>query len=229
MMIELVVLDIAGTTVFDKGNINSAFRSAFAGAGLEVAPADVDKVMGYRKMEAIKIIMEKYAPKMSNDNPGVLCRIHDVFTSEMVRFYEEDTSLQPLPFAVELFQWLHDRHIKVALDTGFTREITNPILRRLGWDNGSVVDAVACSDEVPEGRPYPYMIQSLMRQTGVSDVRKVVKIGDTEVDIMEGRNAGCGLVVAVTTGAYTREQLEPYHPDHIIDSLEELPAKIQSR
>ena len=30
------------------------------------------------------------------------------------------------------------------------------------------------------------------------------------------------LVVSVTTGAYTREQLEPYHPDFIIDDLREL-------
>jgi phosphoglycolate phosphatase-like HAD superfamily hydrolase len=30
------------------------------------------------------------------------------------------------------------------------------------------------------------------------------------------------VVVSVTTGAYTRAQLEQYRPDHIIDSLEEL-------
>ena len=57
-----------------------------------------------------------------------------------------------------------------------------------------------------------------------SEAANVVKIGDTEVDIAEGRNTGCGLVVAVTTGAYTRTELEQYHPDYIIDSLQELPG-----
>jgi phosphoglycolate phosphatase-like HAD superfamily hydrolase len=54
----------------------------------------------------------------------------------------------------------------------------------------------------------------------------VVKVGDTEVDVLEGRNAQCGKVIAVTTGAYTRAQLEQYSPDHIIDSLEQLPQYI---
>ena len=46
------------------------------------------------------------------------------------------------------------------------------------------------------------------------------------MDIEEGRNANCGLVVAVTTGAYTREQLQQCNPDYIIDSLQQLPALI---
>jgi phosphoglycolate phosphatase-like HAD superfamily hydrolase len=40
--------------------------------------------------------------------------------------------------------------------------------------------------------------------------------------VEEGRNAGCGVVAAVTTGAYTREELEECQPDHIIDDLKEL-------
>ena len=70
------------------------------------------------------------------------------------------------------------------------------------------------------------MIQTLMERSGVEDPNEVVKVGDTEVDINEGRNAGCALVVAVTTGAFTREQLNACHPDHIIDDLSQLPALI---
>ncbi|GAC1526231.1 MAG: hypothetical protein NVS3B15_01990 [Sediminibacterium sp.] len=72
MNAALVIFDIAGTTVFDNGNINAAFRSAFAGAGVEVTAADVDKVMGYRKIEAVKIIMEQYAPGVIADKPALL-------------------------------------------------------------------------------------------------------------------------------------------------------------
>jgi Predicted phosphatases len=66
----------------------------------------------------------------------------------------------------------------------------------------------------------------LMKRFNITDAVTVVKVGDTEVDVLEGRNTGCGLVVAVTTGAYTREMLENYHPDKIIDSLHELPSLI---
>ncbi len=65
-----------------------------------------------------------------------------------------------------------------------------------------------------------------MQDLKISYPENVAKVGDTKVDIEEGKNAGCGIVVAVTTGAYTREQLAKYHPDHIIDSLELLPSLI---
>ena len=60
MSIALVVFDIAGTTVSDNGNINDFFRKAFSNVGIQdVDPYDVDDVMGYRKKEAIQIIIQK--------------------------------------------------------------------------------------------------------------------------------------------------------------------------
>ena len=226
MNIELVVFDIAGTTVVDRGNINEAFRNAFSNAGYSVAPKDVDTVMGYKKIDAIKIILDQYSI-----SPGIATNlieiIHNDFTTNMVRFYQEDKDLQALPFAEEVFEQLQNRDIKVALNTGFTRVITNAILDRLGWRRSELINVVVCSDEVPEGRPHAYMIKNIMEQLNIDHSREVAKIGDTKVDIEEGRNANCGLVVAVTTGAYTREQLTKYQHDHIIDSLEQLPALIK--
>jgi phosphoglycolate phosphatase-like HAD superfamily hydrolase len=66
------------------------------------------------------------------------------------------------------------------------------------------------------------MIERLMQQAGVPDAKQVIKVGDTEVDIREGRNAGCLYSIGITTGAFTREALEAYQPDFIIDNLAEL-------
>lgn len=227
MNTSLVVFDIAGTTVSDSGNINQSFREAFASEGLHVNEHDVNTVMGYRKMEAISIIVDKYSPGAIQKDHDLVNRMHTRFNRDMVLFYQKDTSLKPLPFAEETFALLQQEGIKVALNTGFTREITDAILERLGWKNNPLINTVVCSDEVPEGRPSAYMIRSIMKELGIADISTVVKIGDTEVDILEGQRAGCGLVVAVTTGAYSREQLASYQPDFIIDSLKELPALIK--
>jgi phosphoglycolate phosphatase-like HAD superfamily hydrolase len=96
-------------------------------------------------------------------------------------------------------------------------------LHRLRWDDRSpLIDQVICSDEVALGRPHPDMIKVLMRDLDIVSPAQVLKVGDTEVDVEEGRNAACGIVVSVTTGAYTREQLLSYGPDFIIDDLQEL-------
>ena len=227
MNVELVVFDMAGTTVADKGNVNKAFRDSFLAESILVNASDVNQVMGYSKMEAIEIILKQYAPEFAEDRI-LIERIHEKFNRDMVSFYENDPELKPLPFAEDLFQMLSHEGIKVALNTGFTRQITNTILKRLTWDMNPFINQVICSNEVPEGRPHPFMIQSIMEQSGISDAERVIKVGDTEVDILEGRNAGCGMVVAVTTGAYTQHQLSIYEPDFIIDSLQELPELIQN-
>jgi len=226
--ITLVVFDIAGTTVSDAGNINDCFREAFEEAGIEVERAEVDAVMGYRKIDAVRIIVEKYGKLEEAESERLIDRIHARFNELMVAFYQETETLVPLPYAEEIFQWLQEKQIKVALNTGFTRTITDAVLTRLGWNNHPNIDKIICSDEVAEGRPAAYMIQYLMNELQVRDAKEVVKVGDTEVDINEGRNAGCGLVIAVTTGAYTRAQLEQYQPDHIIDSLEQLTTILNS-
>jgi phosphonatase-like hydrolase len=221
---SLVVFDIAGTTVRDKGHIAEAFIDAFDAYDVTIPVAEVNKVMGWRKKDAIRLLLDKYQPVIDEASDDLIEKIHDQFIRNMIAFYETDEELRPLNDAEEIFVALKEQNIKVALNTGFTRAITDVILKRLNWRTDRLIDFVIASDEVPEGRPHPYMIHELMKRSGVTDPLKVIKVGDTEVDIQEGRNAGCGLVVAVTTGAYTKEALSQYNPDHIIDGLKQLPA-----
>lgn len=216
--IQLVVFDIAGTTVRDTGHVARAFTNAFREFDIE-APADkVNQVMGFRKIDAIRLLLP------GENNEALIDQIHEVFTRNMLASYENDPALSPLPQAEETFKQLKQWGIKIALNTGFTRPVANAILQRLKWNIPETVDMVLCSDEVPEGRPQPDMIKTIMQQMEVTDSKAVAKVGDTKVDVEEGRNAGCGLVVSVTTGAYTRSELELYKPDRIIDSLAELPG-----
>jgi phosphonatase-like hydrolase len=220
--IQLVVFDIAGTTVQDRGNVADAFIMAFHEHGFEIPEEEVKKVMGFRKMDAIVLLLAAFAPARKDDEV-LIDRIHTRFIANMISFYLNDEELAPLPHAGEVFARLKQQGVKVALNTGFTRAITDTILHRLRWDERNEnIDKVICSDEVAQGRPYPDMIRTLISDLGISSPENVLKVGDTEVDVKEGRNAGCGKVVSVTTGAYTRAQLEHYQPDAIIDDLLEL-------
>lgn len=216
--IQLVVFDIAGTTVRDTGNVAKAFIDAFNEFNIDVPVMTVNQVMGFRKIDAIRLLLP------GENNEALIDQIHEAFTRNMLASYKNDPALSPLPQAEETFKQLKQLGIKIALNTGFTRPVANAILQRLKWNVPEMVDMVLCSDEVPEGRPQPDMIKVIMQQMEVTDSKAVAKVGDTKVDVEEGRNAGCGLVVSVTTGAYTRSELELYKPDRIIDSLAELPG-----
>ena len=56
-------------------------------------------------------------------------------------------------------------------------------------EKGYTVDNLVTPDQVPAGRPYPYMIYKNMIDLAVPSVDEVVKVGDTITDIKEGLNA----------------------------------------
>jgi phosphonatase-like hydrolase len=221
MRIELVVLDMAGTTVSEGGAVYRCLRDTLAANGLDVPAADVHEVKGMNKYEALRILIEKSAMR-EELLPG-LDAIHEDFVERMIEFYRGDPSVGEIPGASDVFRRLRRAGVKVALNTGFSREIAQTLIDRLNWERDELIDASVTSDEVERGRPHPDMIRLLMLKLGVTDPRRIAKVGDTPADLHEGRNSGCGLVVGVTGGSSSREQLEPYPHDHLIGSVAELP------
>ena len=53
-------------------------------------------------------------------------------------------------------------------------------------------------------------------------------MGDTPADLEEGHNAGCRLVIGVTQVTHVREQLAVFPHAHLIGSVAELPALLDS-
>jgi phosphonatase-like hydrolase len=224
MKIELVVFDMAGTTVNDNDSVNGCLRQALEAAGVAVTAVQVNAVMGLPKPDAIRMLLERAGQPAPADR---VAAVHDDFVARMLRFYAADPSVYGIPGAVETFQRLRDAGLRVALDTGFNRPVIDVILQRLGWRDGDPIDASIGSDEVPRGRPHPDMIHALMRRFGVIDPARVAKVGDTPADLSEGASAGCGLVVGVTEGTHTRAQLAPCPHTHLIANVAALPALLE--
>lgn len=224
--VRLVVFDIAGTTLRDDNAVASAFQKAFAQQGLTIDEADARPLMGYKKTEAIRSMLNKLDLDADQET---IDAIHQAFVTEMKDHYLHSPSVAPLQDTEAIFTLLKEKGIRVAVNTGFTREIADAILHRTQWLERGLIDDSIASDEVPMGRPHPFMIQTLMQRAGIDNANQVIKVGDTEVDVQEGRKAGCALVIGVTTGAYTREELLPYQPDYIVDRLSELTAILFDR
>jgi len=220
MSIDLVVFDMAGTTINDPDGVNHAVREALAQVGITVTRDEVNYVMGIPKPEALTHLIQHSArPELLPQ----LAAIHEDFKRRMIDFYRTNPSVHEIAGAAATFQKLQSAGIRVALDTGFSRDIVDVILRRLGWHDSPLINLTVASDEVERGRPHPDMIQRAMRALGIEDPRRVAKVGDTPSDLEEGVSAGCGMVVGVTGGSHTADQLRPHPHTHLISSITELP------
>jgi phosphonatase-like hydrolase len=227
MDIRLVVFDMAGTTVYDGDAVHRAFAGALQAAGIPVTRDEINEVMGLPKPEAIRLLLERKLKDTGQHGPERIAVIHNDFVGRMIRFYESDPSVREADGAADTFRRLRRAGIKVALDTGFSRAITDVIVQRLGWAQHGLVDASVTSDEVERGRPHPDMILRAMQLTGITDAKRTAKVGDTPSDLQEGMAAGCAMVIGVTTGSHTRQQLEACPHTHLIEGVSALPALLQ--
>jgi phosphonatase-like hydrolase len=219
-MIDLIVFDLAGTTVKENFDVQRTLKKSFAKVGLEITIEQASLVMGIPKPIAIRQLLEAMNYTAVSDD--LIRSIHADFVEDMIFFYESDKTVEENEGVSETFRQLKAAGIKVFVDTGFDRPIVDALLLRMAWEKNKLIDGSVTSDEVAHGRPHPDLIFRAMELAGVSDVKRVAKVGDTASDLAEGNAAGCGLVIGITTGAFTQEQLLMTPHTHLISQIPEV-------
>ncbi|MCR3721275.1 MULTISPECIES: phosphonatase-like hydrolase [Prauserella salsuginis group] len=219
-MTALAVLDIAGTTVDEQGAVYTALEGAVRAAGASPSTTDIQCWMGADKKEAIAGLLENGTGQPPH--PSVVESGFTDFHARLDAAYRSRPP-RPLPGVPEAIAALRAADIKVALTTGFDRSVVDGLLDTIGWTSG-VLDAVVCVDDVPAGRPAPYMIFRAMERTGVQAVADIVVAGDTRRDLEAGHNAGAGTIVGVLTGGYDVTDLGAVPHTHLLPSVADLPG-----
>lgn len=235
--IQLIVFDMAGTTVRDENEVLHCFSQAAAETGLAAPPETVNGMMGWPKRRVFETL---WTAQLGPHHPDHGARVEASYRyfRTMLEDHYRHQPVVPTEGCLALFDWLRSGSIAIGLTTGFYREVTDIILQRLGWDQGLNQDYVG-SPQSPiqvsvtpseiyanEGRPAPFMIQKAMYRLGIDDPKAVVVIGDTPSDLESGRHAGCRYSCGVTNGTHSADQLARYPQDGLFSNLAEFQAKL---
>jgi phosphonatase-like hydrolase len=212
---SLVVFDMAGTTVEDRGQVPSAFAAALAAHGITVTADQINRVRGASKREAILQLVPP-GPHQAED----AAVIYASFRGELAGRYVTD-GVRPIAGAEAAMRALRARGIRVALTTGFDRDTTALLLTKLGWLEGTA-DTIVCGDDVAHGRPAPDLIQRAMQNLGVTLPETVANVGDTTLDLEAGSAAGVGWNIGVLSGAHARDAMQRAPHTHLIESVADL-------
>jgi phosphonatase-like hydrolase len=238
--ISLVVFDMAGTTVKDNDEVLFCFLEAAKATGLQADKESCNPMMGWSK----KLVFETlWHQQIGNNSANYSEKVNQSFVKfkTILEDYYRTEKVQPTEGCLEVFEWLKSQKIKVALNTGFYREVTNIILQRLGWNQGlneqyignekSIIQASVTPSEIyqQEGRPAPFMIQKAMYRLEINNSQEVIYVGDTPSDLASGKNANCLLSLGVTNGTHTEEQLKDYPNDGLLESLLNLKSIIEQK
>ena len=212
----MIVFDMAGTTVDEDNVVYKTLQKSINAEGFDFS---LDQVFaegaGKEKLQAIKSVLSIYG---NIENDVLANKIFENFKEQLELAYDS-MQIYPQNNAPELFAALKKNGILVVLNTGYNEHTANSLIRKLGWKKGVHFDGLITASDVKKNRPEPDMILLAMDQFQIVDPKEVIKIGDSTIDIEEGRNAGCRLNIGITTGAHTKDQLALTNPDYIIDDL----------
>lgn len=208
---KMLVFDMAGTTVNENGIIYHTIYDTLKILNFDVYKDDIPTWYGRSKSEILLHYLNK---KHNNFNGYEIHQNNNIFEQELIYtfkrnlknnyFYKGNIKLMDKGMP-DLFNRLRDNDIKITLNTGYDSDIQQTIIDNLKMDE--FVDDYVSSSDVLNGRPYPDMINLLMKRNEISNPNQIIKFGDTKNDILEGNNARCFLSVGVLTGAENEEGL----------------------
>jgi phosphonatase-like hydrolase len=215
----MVVFDMAGTTVNEDNVVYKTLQRSMNENGFDFSLDQVlEEGAGREKLQAIKNILKQHAQIEDNKLADEIYQHFIILLNEAYKYLQ----IRPQPNVIELFQILKQKKVLVVLNTGYNAETAYGLIEKLGWEKGIEFDGLVTASDVKNNRPDPDMILYAMKKFGIQDAKEVVKVGDSIIDIEEGKNAGCALTVGITTGAHTFQQLQTADPDYIINDLIEL-------
>ena len=176
---ELIVCDMAGTTVEEGGMVYETLLEVMVADGLKVSEAEMHPWHGAKK----EAVLEHFCLREDTPEHEVEARVQriaDQFTDAIkTKYSAEDSGVTVINEQLPGYlRELRAAGMAVALDTGYPPDIQQMLMKKLGFDVGAkdpMIDGHISAYQVRAGRPYPYMIHQLMERLGISDVRKVVK------------------------------------------------------
>ncbi len=203
--LQAVILDWAGTTL-DYGCYAPAvvFIAVYKEQGVPITIEEARAPMGAHKKVHIRKISQL---------PAVRQRWHEVhgrypseedvetmfasFVPQQMAVLADYSDL--IPGTVEAVQAFRDMGLKIGSTTGYMTDMTN-LIKEEAARRGYAPDYSVCAQEVPAGRPEPWMCVMNAMGLRVYPFEACVKVDDTLPGIDEGLNAGMWTIGLAKTG-----------------------------
>lgn len=218
--IGLVVCDMAGTIINEKGLIYKTMFNTLKTSGYAVPSSFMDSWPGKDKKEVLSQAVYHHIGNYKKANEITYDLEKDLIKNLEKEYFKQGNIELVDNELLDFFDLLRINGVKVALNTGYPRQMQEKIIEHFNLSGH--IDNYISSEEVACGRPTPYMINRLMEENLIISAKNIAKIGDTKIDMKEGKNAGCGLTIGVLTGYENKENLIDSGADIVVNTITDL-------
>lgn len=213
-MIRALVFDLDGTLIDSRRDIAASANHALAKHGF--AELSLEEIEGYVG-DGARALLARSArlPETDSRLDALLESFLDYYTAHPI----DGTTLMPgAREALGVFP-----SSALALCTNKPRRTTLAVLEGLGLTNA--FHAVSAGGDFPEKKPHPRPILALAESLKVAPA-ELLMVGDGAQDVLAGRAAGA-VTAGVRGGIQAVERLLEARPDHLLDTLHDLPALLE--
>lgn len=251
--LRAIIFDWAGTVVdFGSRAPVIAVRRTFDDFGVPITDDEARGPMGMAKRDHLREVLQ--LPRVAAGwqgrhgklpDEGTIDELYAAFLATQGQVLIDHSA--PIPGCVDMLRQCLERGLRLGSSTGYTAALME-LLVPAAREQGVEFEAMVCTDDVPAGRPAPWMCLENARRLGVYPVDAIVAVDDTVVGVEAGRNAGMWAVGVAGTGnliglseteltalpdADRRSRLDAAHEklrlagaDFTIDSVADLPQTL---
>ena len=207
---KLIMLDFDGTIGDTQHLIVSTMQKTLTYLNLPPRSAEACKRMiGLPLKQTFTHLIEM------SDEMGDQCV--DVYR----RIFDEDNGpgvVPVFPHVIETIKMLKERGKTLTIASSRSTATLMQFVRDMQLE--PYISLVLSCDDITHSKPHPETALITLQQTGFSPEEAIV-VGDSQYDILMGRNAGCA-TVGVSYGNGTVEELIQAGADHILDDFAKL-------
>ena len=209
---QLIVLDLDGTLVDTFDDIAAAANHALQLLGrAPLSVAEVKREVGHGGRNLMKGLLGPGATDAEIETGFQAWReYYGQHPADHARLY---------PGVMETLQTLHARGIRLVALSNKLHALTDAVARHVGLD--TVLDRVQGEDLGRPRKPDPALLFEQMATVGVSDIARVLVVGDGDADMMVARNAGVP-AIGVSYGVTPRERLVELGAAVVLDEFPSL-------
>lgn len=133
---QLVIFDLGGTIIRDRGEVGAAFAAALGHAGIAFEPAELTQWRGASKREVLAQLVSRQSLP-----PAIAAQAYADFSASLKGRFSATRDLA-FSGASATFAQLKAAGVRLALNSGFDRDIVDLVLTSVPWPSDTF-DAVA--------------------------------------------------------------------------------------
>jgi len=217
-MVKAVIFDWDGTLADTRATIVASFHQALKEINIRISDKYIEQRMGIGAAETFREILRETKHPVDEE---LVKRLVECKSQSQISLKNQ---VQLFQGAIDILEMLQDK-VKVGLASMNSKSVIDTLINAKGVE--TYFQAVVTADAVKQFKPHPEIFLKCAQQLDTSPLECIV-IEDSLFGVKAAKAAGMSCI-AVTTGDYSKEDIEKEKPEAIVSSLEQAKVLLQNK